>query len=247
MHRVLAVLLTLLAGLAAHAEERRYAVLSLLSDQMTVVTHDMATGSSLDRNHRESFAVPGNVLDKRTVLAIDDALRRAQVKPDPILLFTSDPAVFAAQARLLDDDASVAHLVATLDPIVRGAHATHLILASKYRHDAMLQMADGKVGSGKLEGIGFYVDRTMRTVSGDTREEAYGFLAPYAYFRLSLIDLGSGRVLRDVPIYASMAQSAARSDTGNAWDAMTPQAKANALEALIRQETARAVPELLGH
>lgn len=246
MRRLLAIVAWLATACScAHAEERRFAVLSLLSDQMTVVTHDTGTGSSLDRNRHESFAVPGNVLDKRTVLAIDDALRRAQVKPDAVLLFTSDPAVFAAQARLLDDDKSVTALLATLDPVVRGAHATHLILASKYRHDAMLQMADGKVGSGKLEGIGFYLDRTMRTISGDTREEAYGFLAPYAYFRLSLIDLATGQVVRDVPIFASVARSAAHSATGNAWDAMTPQAKANALESLIRSETARAVPVLL--
>jgi hypothetical protein len=90
----------------------------------------------------------------------------------------------------------VATLVSTLEPIVRGAHATHLILASKYRHDAMLQLADG-------------------------------------------------RVVRDVPVFASTARSAARSSTGNAWVAKTPQAKANAIEALIRRETARAVPQLL--
>lgn len=245
MRRLLAAVLLLAAGFGAQAGERRYAVLSLLSDQMTVVTRDTSTGSNLDRNHRESFAVPGNVLDKRTVLAIDDALRRERVQPDPVLLFTTDPAVFAAQARLLDDDVSVTHLVATLEPIVRGAHATHLILASKYRHDAMLQLADGKVGSGKLEGLGFYLDRAMRTISGDTREEAFGFVAPYAYFRLSLIDLATGKVVRDVPVFASVTQTAAHSETGNAWDAMTPQEKASALEALIRRETEVAVPRLI--
>jgi len=178
--------------------ERRYAVLSLLSDQMTIVTHDMATGSSLDRNRREAFAVPGNVLDKRAVLAIDDALRRAQVKPDAVLLFTSDPAIFAAQARLLEDEAGAGSLLASLRPVLQGAHATHLILASKYRHDAMLQF-----------------------------------------------DLATGQVLRDVPVFASVALSAARSASGDAWDVMTPQQKANAIEALIRQETARAIPDLI--
>jgi len=196
-------LLAALAGIAfactcAHAGERRYAVLSLLSDQMTIVTHDMATGSSLDRNRREAFAVPGNVLDKRAVLAIDDALRRAQVKPDAVLLFTSDPAIFAAQARLLEDEAGAGSLLASLRPVLQGAHATHLILASKYRHDAMLQF-----------------------------------------------DLATGQVLRDVPVFASVALSAARSASGDAWDVMTPQQKANAIEALIRQETARAIPDLI--
>jgi len=212
---------------------------------MTIVTHDMATGSSLDRNRREAFAVPGNVLDKRAVLAIDDALRRAQVKPDAVLLFTSDPAIFAAQARLLEDEAGAGSLLASLRPVLQGAHATHLILASKYRHDAMLQFAHDKVGSGKLEGVGFYIDRTMRTRRGDTGEHAVGFLAPYAYFRLSLIDLATGQVLRDVPVFASVALSAARSASGDAWDVMTPQQKANAIEALIRQETARAIPDLI--
>jgi len=165
---------------------------------MTIVTHDMATGSSLDRNRREAFAVPGNVLDKRAVLAIDDALRRAQVKPDAVLLFTSDPAIFATQARLLEDEAGAGSLLASLRPVLQGAHATHLILASKYRHDAMLQF-----------------------------------------------DLATGQVLRDVPVFASVALSAARSASGDAWDVMTPQQKANAIEALIRQETARAIPDLI--
>jgi len=120
------------------------------------------------------------------------------LEPDAVLLFTSDPAIFAAQARLLEDEAGAGSLLASLRPVLQGAHATHLILASKYRHDAMLQF-----------------------------------------------DLATGQVLRDVPVFASVALSAARSASGDAWDVMTPQQKANAIEALIRQETARAIPDLI--
>jgi hypothetical protein len=240
---VAAFLLTL--ALAAHAEERRYAALSLLSDQLTIVTHDMGTGSSLDQNRSQAVAVPGNVLDKREVLAIDDALRRAKVAPEAVLLFTTDPKVFARQAHLLDAEGGPAQLLEVLEPVLRGAHATHLVLASKYRHDAALQMYSGKVGSGKLEGLGFYVDRAMRTRIVETGESGVGFVAPFTYFRLTLIDLRTGQVVKDVPIFASDSRSAARSTSGEAWDAMTPESKARALEQLLRQETFRAMPELL--
>ena len=84
----LALLLVLLS--AAVQAEPRYALLSLLSDRLTVVNRDMATGSNIDRNVRDAVAIPGNLLDKTMVLAMDDALRAAGVKSQPVLLFTSD-------------------------------------------------------------------------------------------------------------------------------------------------------------
>jgi hypothetical protein len=245
MRRLAAAVLLLAAIVApAHAEERRYAVLSLLSDQISVVTRDVSTGSRLDRNVRETVPIRG-ALDKREVLAIDDALRAAGVKPDAVLLFTTDPVIFESQARLLDDPSGVAKLLEALEPVVRPAKATHLILASKYRHEAALQLYESKVGSGRLEGLGFYVDRTLRTTTADSGESGVGFIAPYAYFRLSLVELASGKVLRDIPIYASDARTAARSESGEAWEAMTPEEKVAALERLLKAETARAVPELI--
>jgi hypothetical protein len=247
MRRFLLGLVLVASALAARADDagRRYAVLSLLSDQITIVGHDMGTGSSLDQNRRTAIAMPGNLLDKRMVLAIDTALRRAKVTPEPVLLFTTDAGIFAHQARLLDSDAGPAGLLQVLGPVLSSAHATHLVLASKYRHDAALQMHEGKVGSGKLEGLGFYVDRSMRTHVIETGESAVGFLSAFTYFRLSLIDLASGKVLKDVPVYASTTRSAARGASGDAWDAMTPEDKVAALDYLLRRETARVVPMLL--
>jgi hypothetical protein len=229
---------------AAPAAEPRYAVLSLLSDQLTIVTHDMGTGSQLDANHRTILKVPDHGLDKREVLALDDALRRAGAEA-PVLLFTTDPAIFARQSELLDVQAAPAALLDALKPVLTSARATHLVLASKYRHEAHLSLADGYIGSGQLEGLGFYVDRTYRTKRADTGERGVGFLAPFAYFRLTLIDLGTGQVLRDIPVFASTTRSASRGESGEAWDAMSANDKVRILEALLRQETAREVPRLI--
>lgn len=245
MFRALLVLALLFAAsVGAHAAEARYAVLSLLSDQLTIVTHDLGTGTVLDANRRTVLPVPDHGLDKRAVLALDDALRRAGVA-EPVLLFTQDPAIFARQAELLDANAGPAALLQALKPVLAGAHATHLVLATKYRHEASLRLADGSVGSGQLEGLGFYVDRAFRTKNVDTGEKSVGFLAPFAFFRLTLIDLATGQVIRDIRLPASSVVSSSRGESGDAWEALSARDKVRMLETLIRQETAREVPNLI--
>jgi hypothetical protein len=246
--RVMRALLVvfLLAAAVARAEPR-YAVLSLLSDNFTIITRDMATGSNLDRNRRVTVAVPGNVLDKTMVLAMDDALRAAGVKSPAVLLFTSDPAIFARQHQLLDDSAGTAALLDAVRPVLKGVDANYLVLASKYRRDARIQVEDGYVGSGPIEGLGFYIDREYQPRRVGVISIAPGYLAVFTYFRLSLIDLASGRVVREVPVFASRTRLGTedRSESGHPWDSMSPQEKVDALSQLLRSETPAAMKQLL--
>ena len=176
MVRCMLSLVLILASVLAGAAEPRYAVLSLLSDRLTIVTRDMATGSNIDRNHRETLAIPGNLLDKNMVLAMDDALQAAGARDEPVMLFTSDPAIFARQAQLLDESGGTASLLEAVRPVLKGVNASYLVLASKYRHDARLQVQDGYVGSGQLEGLGFYVDRLYEPRRIGTMGVAPGYL-----------------------------------------------------------------------
>ena len=235
----------LLAAATAALAEPRYAVLSLLSDRLTIVTHDLATGSNIDRNRHVTLPLPGNLLDKNMVLDLDDALRANGAKTAPVLLFTSDPAIFARQAELLDTSGGTAALLDAVRPVLKGVDATHLVLATKYRHDARLQVVDGSVGTGTLEGLGFYIDRTYVPRRVGTIGATPGFLAAFTYFNLALIDLATGRVVREVPVFASESRLGTEGESGNPWDSMTSRDKVAALARLLRNETPPAVAKLL--
>lgn len=63
MPRLLLVLLCLVTGNAA-AEERKYAAMSLLCDQIEVVFAQMQTGSRVARNVHEKVPLPDATFDK---------------------------------------------------------------------------------------------------------------------------------------------------------------------------------------
>jgi len=176
---------------------------------------------------------------------MDDGLRAAGVKTQPVMLFTSDPKIFARQAALLDASAGTAALLDAVRPVLRGVDASHLILATKYRHDARLRVDDGYVGTGQLEGLGFYVDRTYETRHVGTTATAPGYLSAFAYFKLALLDLATGQVMREVPVFASETSMGRESQTGHPWDAMTPEQKVAALDHLLKTETPIAMRKLV--
>jgi len=245
MRKTVVTLLLLFVPLLVRAEPR-YALLSLLSDRLTIVTRDMATGSNIDHNHRDTVAIPGNLLDKNMVLDLDDALRAAGVKSGAVLLFTSDAAIFSRQAQLLDDANGTAQLLEAVRPVLKGVDATHLVLATKYRHDARLKVADGYVGSGSLDGLGFYIDRTYEPLRTGTIGATPGFLAAFTYYKLALIDLSTGHVVREVPVFASESRLGTEGESGDPWDSMSVEDKAAILARLLRAETPQAVARLLG-
>jgi hypothetical protein len=226
------------------AGARKYAVLSLIGDALSVVTYQPRTGSLGDAHRREAIPVPDAVLDKAALLAAETELRKISAKASVVLLaptskalYTEQDALFAG-SRLAVPDA----LAAILD----GSGATHLVLLTKHRGDARMPTTIGNVGAGKLEGLGFYVDhhRTMRR--SDTGEVGTGFLAPFAYIRFSLVDVATRAVLREEIAMASWLYSAAYSSTNaDPWDALTPAQKVGVIRRTVVSEVARAVPVLV--
>ncbi|MEO5676868.1 MAG: hypothetical protein ABIQ84_04910 [Usitatibacter sp.] len=205
----------------------------------------MKTGSNLDRNQREFIELPSAVIDNGTVLAVERAVKATQPGADVVLLGARDPALFALRRKSLEEGSGTQGMVARLSDVLGGTQATHLILITKLHHDAMLKLESSHVGSGKLEGVGFYIDHALRTTRSDTGARGQGFLAPFAYFTVSLIDLRSRTTLAEEDVVASTTHSAARSDTLHPWDAMNADQKVRELQRLIRTEIARVTPELL--
>jgi hypothetical protein len=228
------------------ADARRYAVLSLVGDRLLIVQREMSTGSRLDRNTRQYVDVPDNMLDKSMLLAIDEAIRRAQPAAETILLTPRDPALFAAAAREIDGHGNVAKIYDAVQPVLAGTNATHLVLVTKQRHQAMLRLRDGMVGSGFLEGLGFYVDHGTLARSVETNEAERGFIAPFTYVNVALVEVASGRVLSEEQVIGSLAYTTSGFNIGNAWLVLTPQQKAEKLADVMRSEAGRVVPRLLG-
>jgi hypothetical protein len=249
MKRLLGLLLACaLSGLAgAQAIDpsiQKLAVLSLIGDEMTVDTYRPRVGTGVDNNRREAIPVPSPVFDHAAIFAAVDALTpllpasAVSALAVPAAGSLSDPNRLLAEGAIPPESAIVASL--------RQGGFSHLLLISKYRGLARLQLKDVAVGSGHLRGIGFYIDRDLRTKRSDTEESAHGFIAPYVYIRLTLVDLSTLAVRGERTIAASYTESAARNERGfDPWGALTPEQKVGSLKQLIERNVSAAAPLLV--
>lgn len=237
-------LIALLAanGPARADEPRKFAVLSIIGDRMLIVNHRGETGTRVAQGVREYIDMPPRVLDTSVVKAMEGAIRRAAPGSDVVMLGGS-PALYAAQAGTEDPDE--APVIAMVREVLEKAGVTHLVLVSRLRHDAMLRFSDGYFGSGKLEGIGFYLDHALRTRNDDGTQTGVGFLAPFAYFRVSLVHVGRAEVLARRDVLASQSVTAGRSPSLQVWESLTAGEKVRIIDGMTRAESAKAVNELL--
>lgn len=243
MRALVATLLLALASAAHSAEERSYAILSLVGDQLTIVQRESTTGTRIDRNTRTPVPLGTDALDNKMVLAVDREIRRLAPKSPTVLLAARRADLFELQARTLDEQSGVQKLLHALRDVVARSNATHLVLLTKHRSRARLEVPDGALGDGQLEGLGFYVDpnRPMDTIMAGKRAE--GFIGPYAYFMATLVELRTGKILAQAPAFEST--TAASEKVLTPWQSLTPEQKADMLEKLIARGAARAVPKLM--
>ena len=250
MKRTLLALLGMLAsvGVASAQSDRtplRYALMSAVGDQLTVVYARSQTGSRLDKNDREIAAMPDNALDRMVLRSLDGAFRKNAQAAEVAALAAANPSLFKVQREALagqkPDDATVRAFAAALPP----GGADRLLLVLKHRAEAKIPVNNGSIGAGRLEGVGFYVDRVTVLKSIGSRNEGTGFLAPFAYVRLVLAD-ANGNILAERPLEA--AASFGIGDAPGAiqpWEVLDANTKATVLDNLLRAEIERALPGLL--
>jgi hypothetical protein len=240
----LALSLSAAGNACADNESRVYAVVSLVGDQISVVTHQEATGSSLDKNVHVSIPVTGGVFDKTALLAADEALKRHDPSARVTLLAASTADLFEHQDRFFEGNRVA--LPKEIDAAAKTAGATLLVLVTKHRAEASLQAQSEKLGSGKLEGLGFYVDREKVLRRSDSGERGKGFLAPFVYIKVSLVDLATSTVVREQVVTVAMALSAARAkESGDPWDVLGPADKIEILRKMLQKELPRVVSEIV--
>ena len=167
-----------------------------------------------------------------------------------VALPSSNATLYELQNELFEpEDRSVA-LLGAVKELVQSQNATHLVLITKHRGNAALRRAKEYVGSGKIEGVGFYLDAGLDVDSprGLAMHTRRGFLAPFAYIKVTLVDAKTMGVIREQTVEETTTVSTARAEGGshNPGDALTPAQKAAALQAMIRKAIARAMPAVLG-
>lgn len=245
MRTILAALAMVVATGAAGAE-RTYAVMSLVGDGIFVVVHRAATGSSLSPQTRTFMPLADPALDRAALLAVDTALRRAQPGAKVVLLGGRDPAALQAQSRSLGTPDAAQAVADAVVPHLPATGATHLVLILKARAPGRFQVEEATAEAGALEGLGYYVDSTLIThreteVALDTR----GFLAPFAYVDLALVDLATGKVVARREAREAAPEAATKSESVEAWDTLPAAEKIRRLQGLLRKEADATVPALL--
>jgi len=243
--RFIATALLLLAAFAAQAaDERHFAVLSLIGDKILFAQYFPDAAGRLESNDKEFLPLGDDVLDKTTLAAVDQALKRTgSLASKPVLLSVRDPALYDTQSSSGDTNATSRRLLERVAGLLKASGATHLILVTKYKHEARIREKDEERGAGTIEGLGFYIDAgpPLGATTGSP-----GMLAVFAYLRYQLIDVARATVLKEETVLASKAYSVFRSETGDAWHSLTSLQKVQALQDLVRNETARVVPNLVG-
>ena len=217
----------------------KYAVLSLIGNKLNLVTAQMPTGSHLDRNIQQSVPLTQAPFDG-TALATIQAL----LPPDTFSLYLSSSTALLAPDSLFDGKKLA--LPQALSDGMKADGATHLLLLTRFRQPTQLRFTDSKAGYGQLEGMGFYIDRQQGVKDEDSREVSRGFLAPYAYLRLSLIELSTGAVLAERNISASTTVGTVNlKNSVNPWDALSAEEKIELLNTLLARELTVTLPLML--
>ena len=223
-----------------------YAIVSLVGDKITVVTLQAAVGSNLDKNIREEVPMPDDTFDGAAVFAAGDAIKRLQPGVATKLYSIREPKLFALQDKLLDSPNAATALAEPLKPLLAESKVTHLVLITKHRADTSVRLLDEQVGSGKLSGVGFYVDPVTVLVDRASGNRSVGFFSPYAYLTVTVLDAASLRPLRQASTTSSTLVLAANSTPAAiAWDVLTPAQKVQALKGIIREAIDEAMPRVL--
>src|SRR4051794_10688602 len=213
-----------------------FAILSLVGDQFDLVMKREEIGSRIDPNSHRNIPFDSAALDDIAVGAAENVIKR--LKPvSPVVRFSiRDARLFALQDKLLVDSGESRDMREALAKLLREHQATRLVVVTKWRDDAQFEMYSGKTGIGKIAGLGFYVDPYMRIRMMGSGEETNGFLAAFAYLKVSVLDVASMALVRSVQARESqMSPPVHATGAVRAWDALTPAGKVDALDRVLRR------------
>ena len=237
-------LVTTRAEAQAPDASRKYAVLSLMGDSLTIVSQQIATGSRLNKNIQQQLPVSDEAFDVPALRASAAVLQRRGVKGEVALMTSSTPTLYADMEALLK--VSPLALPADLREALKESKATHLIVLSKLRADTDVRFLNQSGGTGTLEGLGFYYDSETRVVKNDTGETFTGYVAAYVYLNVTLVDLSTMQALQSEVVRTTETVLADTPNTSsNPWNALSAAQKVGLLRKMIETELGRVLPKLI--
>lgn len=230
-----------------------YAILSLVGDRLDIVVREIQIGTRINANRRESHEIPGSVFDDVAVAAAAKSVRAAQPGAEVSHLNTRSPVLFAKHRELFDVSQGVMGMPDAIREALKGQGATHLVLITKHREDALFRFNNRESeGAGTLEGLGFYLDTTVETYNynaktGDRSKSGVGFIAPYAFVTVQVAEFPSAKVLgrKSVADYQMVGSGNSETDVSQPWQAMTAAQKARAVARVVESSVAKAADEVL--
>jgi hypothetical protein len=227
-----AMLLALWSGAAHAAPITKLGVMSTVGGEVQVVVRAPTTGTRLDQNARDRLQV-GNAFERVMLQAVMQSVQRRGLGEALALARPANGSVPWQR------DGSAVLVTQPLFDAAKAAKLSHLVLIQPARDTANLQMHRSVTGAGQLEGLGFYVDTMLTVVREDNNQVTDGFLAPFAYFDVLLVDAAT---LDLQAIYRARASVAvAEPGVHDPWQALSTDRKVELLRHLIQTEVDNAV------
>jgi len=220
----------------------------------------VTTGSRLNQEPILSTPVKDTTFDDAAVSAIAGAIRERDPGAMVEILPGRNTGWYGLQDKLFESSSAAKDAREVLKAALKARKAGYLIVVTK-RRSRMQLLADGRLfaaaqlqllsgsasDSKRLEGIGFYVDDTVRVQDLKTLDRATGVLASFVNVTLRLVDAKTLEVTRDLIVMNSkiIAISKPLEAGFSAWDEATEAQKLDSLQGLIRASMKEAVPKLL--
>ena len=222
-----------------------YAVLSLIGDEFSVIASQLRTSDTEESNFRRAVPLEDPVFDNIAIRATIDSVRRSRPGAEMAALNTRSPVLFAKQRQLFDEQNGVMSMPDAIVSALAQQGATHLILITKYRDDTRVLIPGASGLAARMEGLGFFLNGAAVTKDPATGNAGRGYISPFVFFQMALIELPSRKVMKTRVVSASEPFSAARAPSGDdPWLALTSAQKVAAIEALLVREIARVIPLL---
>lgn len=226
------------------AAPRKLVLMSLVGNELTMISERSSVGSNINQNERRKMPLQGSAMDTAIGQLMQVAVKKKEPQSVTTLVAPTDASLFQDQDRWFSTES--ARLPGDVVKDLLASGASQLLLLTKLKADVALPTFNSMAGTGQAEGLGFYLNHTAEIRSTQTLNTNRGYLAPYAYMRLALLDLASGRIVAQQRLLGAQVvmNSTVNGDT-NPWNAIPDNRKMNVLLDLVGAEVERAVPLLL--
>lgn len=173
-----------MAANAALAGVKRIAVVPLVGNVIRVVHDGQPLGTEGKNSRREELlSLNTPAFDYVSAWSADAALRKALPGVAPLKL--QMPMLLPEM-----DPGSLARGLGELQTRLENEGITYALFIGRHRGPAQFELGEKKVGSGAVEGIGFYINRDPETTGRS-------YIAAHAHLKLQLLEAASGRPLHE--------------------------------------------------